>query len=307
MIQEYEYRGIIVTYNPDDSIKAHIKKLIENNSKLIIVDNGSSGLSSIEDLSVVKNKNVTFLKLKKNYGLAFAQNYAIEHAINDSVDYIFLLDQDSELPADYFEKMILFYHQWMNKYKIGIVAPNFYDSGIGMQTNYAVLTPLSFRNVSCSDQNMKEVSFVVASGTMIPASVLKNTGLMRSDFFIDHIDSEYSLRLRKSGYKILVNCGMTMNHTIGERTIHKLAGLTIKPNHHGPLRKYYIFRNGLRIIWIYGWRYPGFTVLMFQRMVHDILGILFFEKNKTVKIAAVFQGMIASFLPFKKIGPENIG
>lgn len=259
----------------------------------------------LDELLLSHIDHVTFIKLNRNCGLAYAQNIAIKEALQEGIEYIFLLDQDSELPDNYFNIMIDFYREKRGAARIGLIAPNFFDPGIKMQTRFADLTPLSYHHVECEGPEPREVSFAVASGCMIPASVLRETGPMRSDFFIDHVDSEYSLRLRKFGYKIVVNCAITMHHTIGERTIHKLAGLTIKPNHHGPLRKFYIFRNGTRLLWMYGWRYPGLLILLSQRMIHDLLGILFFERGKTKKLLFVLRGIVASFLPFPRIGEKE--
>lgn len=296
------YKGIIITYNPDLTAKKHITALINQKINLIIVDNGSPGISDITDIAGdISNESVILIKLQKNYGLAYAQNRGIEEAIEQKANFIFLLDQDSELPDNYFSSMIAFYEKWEDHSNIGLIAPNFYDPNIKILTRYAKLTRFFYKHIECGHDTVKEVSFVVASGSLLPVNVLQKIGFMREDFFIDHIDSEFSLRLLRNGYKILVNCNVIMNHSIGERTLHKLFGLTIKPNHHGAFRKYYIFRNGCRLVWEYGWKYPGFAIMMLNRLIHDILGIVFFEKNKFAKLAAVVNGFSASFFSFAKV------
>jgi len=292
------YRGIIITYNPSIEDKKNIAKLVKHKYKLIIIDNGSSGIHGLQDITgFINSYNTTFIKLKKNYGLAYAQNRGIKEAENHKAEYIFLLDQDSELPENYFNDMISFYKGHSYDYKIGMVVPNFFDPNIRQYTRYAKLTRFFYKHISCENNEFCDVTFAVASGSLIPLKVIQDAGKMREELFIDYLDNEFSMRLHEKGYSTLVNCSVLMNHTIGKRSCHRFFGLTFKPNHHDASRKYYIFRNGFILIWEYLWRYPGFAALIANRMIGEILGIIFFEKDKISKFMSVFRGLKDSFFP----------
>lgn len=298
--------AILVTYNPVESTLDVIKGLLKMNVHLIVVDNGTKVdnlyINEIEK-ELMKEQETHFLKLEKNEGLATAQNKGIKLCTSLSNEFIFFFDQDTILPNNYIsimEKSFLDYEANYNE-KLGILAPNYFDRNTKEYAQYAFLTDKSYEDRIFNNEKYMEVSFVISSGSMMRMSVINEIGTYIDDFFIDQIDTEYSLRMKKSGYKIIATSEVLLNHTIGDREKKKLFGLTIKPNHHSELRKYYIFRNGKVLIDLYGKEYYGFKVLMYKRFIHDILGILFFEKNKVTKIKSIKKGLTDSKLLKEKI------
>jgi len=290
-----EIAAIIVTYNPSVAVSNLIRQIREQRIAVIVVDNGST--DGLEYLHQNKDsRDVHTIRLETNRGLAYGQNRGIELAEEIGKRFVVLFDQDSRIESGYFSSMVRFYHTQNTGTPIGLVAPNFYDPNLKTYTRFAKLGRLRYFHRSCGGgAEGIDVSFAVASGSLIPLDVIRRVGMMRESFFIDHVDSDFSLRLLSHGFRIVVNCSVVMNHTIGDRSEHKLLFLTVRPNHHGPFRKYFISRNGFRLLWEYGIRYPSFAVLMCNRHVHDLLGILFFETGKGKKLLAYGKGFFASF------------
>ena len=135
------------------------------------------------------------------------------------------------------------------------------------------------------------MDFAITSGSLIDYQKHLKVGPFRDDFFIDHIDSEYCIRVSLHNYKIAINCSSQLKHKIGDRTVKKLLGITIKPNNHSPLRRYYIARNGLYICFKYGWFWPSIVFLNFARLAHELISVIFFEDNKFKKIYALMLGV----------------
>lgn len=130
----------------------------------------------------------------------------------------------------------------------------------------------------------------ITSGTLVTYKGFREMSGLRDDYFIDFIDNEYCLRIYKLGYKIAINCEVTLDHAIGHRSMHKFFGIPIKPNNHSPPRRYYIARNGVRTALDYGSHYPSYVFLILTRMIHEILSIVLYEKNRRKKLTAIIYG-----------------
>jgi len=51
-----------------------------------------------------------------------------------------------------------------------------------------------------------ETDMLIASGCLIPADVLRDVGLMDDALFIDHVDTDWCMRARARGYRLLGVC-----------------------------------------------------------------------------------------------------
>lgn len=285
---------IMVTYNPDAKAYETLKKLIKEEVFIILIDNGSGNSDTILDIQNLMNVNkMFFYSFKVNMGLAKAQNEGIRIAQKLKYDFAVFFDQDTIIPANYFSEMLHIFKEYEKKFfpKLGILAPNFIDRNTNETSRFAVLTDDGYYHKKIKHNDFEEVSFVVSSGSMLRLSVIEEVGLFIDNYFIDQIDVEYSLRLLSYGYSIVVTSKVKINHTIGDRTKRQLLFFTIRPNNHNSLRKYYIFRNGLKTIEIYKSEFKGIKRLIFMRLVHDFLGVIFFEDSKREKINAIFKGV----------------
>ncbi|GAB4295939.1 MAG: rhamnosyltransferase [Thiohalomonadaceae bacterium] len=278
---------IIVTYNPDKETLDYIRDLSSKENHIIVVDNSTRPI----DFSLLEHcPALRLIRNGGNLGLATALNRGVQSALAAGINEIFLFDQDSRVPSGYIENMLLFKRDTAEKDCV-IVAPNFIDTNIGTEARFSILNKWRWHNMSCSDTSSPMyVSFAITSGTLLDGTLHQKLGPFRDDYFIDHVDSEYCLRAISNGMKIKVNCAVVLQHTIGSRTMRKLLGITIKPNNHPPVRRYYILRNGVRTAIEYGWRYPSVISLNFARAMHELLAIVFFENNKRKKLAAVLVG-----------------
>jgi rhamnosyltransferase len=108
--------------------------------------------------------------------------------------------------------------------------------------------------------------------------------------FIDSVDHEYCLRLRKEGYDVIRLNTAVLYHSLGNISYHKVFGLLLKTTNHSAARRYYITRNRLFVMT----RYAGFDFRFFLRELSELIKsfwiILFVENNKSEKINAMFRG-----------------
>ena len=288
--------AVVVSFYPDHEILSHISLLCSLCHTVVIVDNTPAETV----VSYPSHQNLILHRNRFNKGLAYALNKGIELAHDAGFEHIFLLDQDTRVPLDYFNKMLDF------KYRVEAVSdrcafcvPNFYDRNSQSFANFPIIRPFSFRHTTCVsfDYGMKSgVLIAITSGMLISYSMFKEIGNFPEDYFIDFIDNEYSLRAGDMGLKVAVNCNVSLDHAIGNRRTHRLWKLTIKPNHHSHIRRYYIARNGIIAAAKYMKDYPAYVLLIGLRLVHESLSILIFEKFKSKKLIAMIIGCWHAFL-----------
>ncbi|MBU0661741.1 glycosyltransferase family 2 protein [Patescibacteria group bacterium] len=286
-----KYAAVIVTYFPDADAIENLKQVSGLCDTVVVIDNTPEKMMRrFPDL-----KNITVWKSAENVGLASALNIGMKLATKQGVENVFLFDQDSRPPHHYFQDMLNFKSRMnSNPHSYAFYVPNFYDRNSKTFATFPLLGRFSLRHVTC--EGMPSLTdnlalIAITSGMLITVSAYKKIGPFRDDYLIDFIDNEYCLRANKLGYSIAVNCDLILDHAVGQRSVKKFHGLTIKPNHHAPIRRYYIFRNGIRTTIDYFYPYPCYAILMMARLTHEILSIVLYEESKYRKIRALILGI----------------
>jgi rhamnosyltransferase len=282
--------AIIVAYCPNNHLKVLVNGLLGQTNRIIIIDNSPNTSDVIEQLEHANYLNLEVVRLGHNTGVAHALNVGIEKSTDCNL--ILTLDQDSNLPKDYISHMVAFFEAHQSEGRLGLVAPNFVDVNSGTPATFTRLERFSMRSFTCvGSSGMHETTLAITSGSVIPREVFRAIGRFEADLFIDLVDFEFCLRLQRHGYRALINAGVTIEHSIGQREKHRLFGLTFKPNNHGSLRRYYISRNGMYVARKYMLTYPSFIALNAMKMIHEIGCVALYERNKRLKLSAIALGL----------------
>jgi rhamnosyltransferase len=93
-----------------------------------------------------------------------------------------------------------------------------------------------------------DTDFLISSGCLIPVNVLCDIGMMDESLFIDYVDTEWGLRAKLHGYRLLGASGNLMRHRIGETSRRVWLGRWRQVAVHKSFRYYYIFRNCLILL-----------------------------------------------------------
>jgi rhamnosyltransferase len=282
--------AVIVTYHPDAATIDHLKKVTELCDKVVIVDNTPGDKAT----NFPAIRNLVVFKFHNNAGLAAALNKGIELAGEQGIQNIFLFDQDSLVPSHFFHSMLSFKSN-IDKVinNCALYVPNSYDRNSKTVARFPLLTPFTVKHATCENIQLLQrnrAAIAITSGNLITYSRFREIGPMRDDYFIDFIDNEYCLRLHNLGFKIAINCDVLLDHAVGTRSTHRFLGITIKPNNHLPVRRYYISRNGVRTAIDYASGYPSYIILIVARMIHELISIVLYEGNKLKKIEALIWG-----------------
>lgn len=238
--------AVVVTYNPDlRNLELFYQKILGQVSGLIVVDNGSG-----EEAVAWLHSHTTYvdykvITLNRNEGIASAQNIGIQSAQASGANYVVLFDHDSDPSEDMIAKLLsAIRHKEAQGTKVAAAGPNYVDLRRKTLPPFVRVEGWRLQTIECTDQNVVEVDYLIASGCLIPIRTLEKVGYMKDELFIDYVDIEWGLRAKSLGFQSLGVCDAHMGHSLGDTTI-QFRG-KVHPLHH-PSRHYYHFRNAIKL------------------------------------------------------------
>lgn len=217
---------IVVLYNGDFRYE-----VIEEDEMLILVDNTPGRVMEISGDAV-------YIPLKENKGIAFAQNVGIRRALESGADRLLFFDQDSMPEPSFVRKMNDEFDSIQNKdSKICALGPSVIDKD----------TERYYKGSSGYCGVSRRVESIISSGTLVPAAVIPEVGMMKESLFIDMVDHEWCWRAASKGYHIYQTGKIVIPHKVGSRSIHLLGADCIVSS---PFRYYYRYRNSVMLSFV---------------------------------------------------------
>lgn len=236
--------AVIVTYEPAiPDLSRLLGALTLQVEACIVIDNGSSN-GAVAAIQNFCRGNVFLVPLERNYGIAYAQNRGIAKAKELGAEYVLLSDQDSVPAPNMVGTLLSVIEKRISAGdKVACVGPRYLDERQQNPVPFIRIDGLRLKRCSCASENaVVPVDYLIASGCLIPVSVLDRVKGMREDLFIDYVDIEWGLRARRLGFQSYGVCGARMSHSLGDKPI-RFMGRQIPL--HSPLRHYYHFRNAV--------------------------------------------------------------
>lgn len=270
MLSKNDVFGVMITYNPDYSVVKNISSLIEQVSYVLIIDNGSAkeNLNCLQEFK--DNIKIEILHNQSNMGIAYALNQGLSEASLRNFKLILTMDQDSTLIEGCVDKMITVLNENSSLISVG---PN-YNS-----------------KVLINDKDYYEVDSLITSGNLTYTDQAMSIGGYSSDLFIDSVDFDFSLSLRKTQGKIAIVKDAKMSHRLGEIIDKKIIIIPIKLNIHSPLRHYYMYRNHYYIMKKFMFSFTKFCIKKELIMWKYFLEIIFLHPNKIENIYMIVKGV----------------
>lgn len=278
--------GIVILYYPNINIEENIASYIDSLDKLIIWNNTPKEASgSCVTIKSSWEDKIILMGLGKNVGIGKALNEGVRYASENNYTFLLTMDQDSCFVKDDFDR----YLDIIKKANIkSIFSPNYVIHGKEWYT-------------SMSD--FIEVETTMTSGSIYPVYLFSEIGSFRDDFFIDAIDTEFSLRAKKFGITTRVIPNTYLIHGAGyQKTKYKFLWKTFFPNEYSPVRSYYIVRNGIITKHLYPWaNWKGFLYYWFYKR---LFFVICYEDNKFAKIKGLLYGFYHGMIG--KTGEQTI-
>jgi rhamnosyltransferase len=286
--------ALVVTYFPDMGFPARLERLLAQVDRVVVVDNGSDPTCLAWKDGFARRRGVTIIENGRNLGIADALNRGMSLLAGEGYDWVLTMDQDSEIEEGFVAALLLTLSADSDLNRVAMVGSNRRDEGTDL-VPHRWLRPKKglpfFERVPCNRIRADGVTLVITSGTLTSVKAFQRLGPFEREFFIDLVDFEYCLRARRAGYRILVSEAARMSHRVGAKRQSAIAAVTLSPMHHGPLRKYYIFRNGVHVMRAYGAAFPHWLVYQLLAMSEIIIGVFLFEDRKASKLRACLAGV----------------
>jgi GT2 family glycosyltransferase len=300
-----EIIAVCVLFHPEEDFFKNLESILKQVNRIIFVDNGSdlNFQKKMKARLVIDPERIYYIQEEKNVGLALAQNHGIQFSKKFNPDYLIFFDDDSS-PNNNMVNLLTDYAR--TNPDVGIVAPDILHTSGGLQKYFVKEKYFWKRRTFLEKENvLKEVNTVISSGSVIPIKIIDELGGMREDYFIDYIDIEYSLRVRRAGFRISVLKDAKLTHSLGNRKTIEKFGISISPTHHNALRKYYMSRNRILTWRIYIFTMRIWFCIDFMNFLFDFSRMLLFEKDKIIKITSVLRGIRDGFRMEKNPKPNT--
>jgi GT2 family glycosyltransferase len=199
-----------------ECVKA-LKECIYPQLSLIIVDNGSTA----ESLARIRSAHPDVLMLEsgKNLGFAGGNNIGIRYALAHGADFVWLLNNDTKPAPDAVAALVA---KALADERFGAVAsicyhadaPSVVQAWAGSRVNLWI----GYGRLCTEPHDDGWLHSLNGTSMLIARDALKDVGLLDEGFFLYWEDTEFSLRLRKKGWRIAA--------APGSRVLHKVSAST---------------------------------------------------------------------------------
>jgi len=207
---------VIISYNKIEPVIKAIKSCRESypKSKIILIDNSEN----LEIFKELKHKlgvlsDIVFIKNESNLGFSKAVNQGIKIALENNADYVLLVNDDAYVDKDCIPQLLealennekallagptIFYKNEPNKIWHTGGYFNKLLGNIKIPYKNKIINPNSFKKM-----HSKEVDFLTGCVLMIKKEAYEKIGYFNEELFFYAEDLDYSLRVKKAGYKLL--------------------------------------------------------------------------------------------------------
>jgi rhamnosyltransferase len=278
-----KFHAIIVTYQQNQVILNElIENLLKSGFEITLINNGTKKISA-------KNSRLTVKKNDVNIGLSKALNQGIKIALLTKPRGIALFDQDSSISVESLCKLkIEATHLFSKEKNVIAVGPSFFEKNSNVLHGFARLEflKISFKRTL---QNYNEALFLITSGCVLNPTYLSIVGLMNENLFIDYIDTEWGLRARSLGFRLIGLNEVKMNHTVGYKYISIFSK---RIPIHSNIRLYYQTRNSIYMYKLktvpLQWKLADFIYFIKRSTLYSLID---FRNIKTV-IKGIIDGLV---------------
>jgi GT2 family glycosyltransferase len=285
---------IIVNWKKYDVTLSCIKSILNStnsNFKVILIDNET-------DNEKVKNfkyrKEIKIIQNKKNEGFSKANNIGIDYALKNNYDYTILINNDTIVEKNLIEVLL----KTSQAKNLSVVQPlilNYDGKKIwfaGGIINYFFgnfITKKKLDNFSDSSNEITE--WFTGCCCLFKTKIFKDIGKLDERFFAYYEDVDFSLRLKKNGYKI----GFTSKTHIYHYESFSSISNNSKGGKLSPYVHYLNIRNHILILKKHSDLFNSFGTRIYQIFKIISYSIYFIFRLRFTKLNMVYKGLLDSY------------
>ena len=285
---------IIVNWKKYDITSSCIESILNStnsNFKIILVDNES-------DNKKVKNfkyrNEIKIIQNKKNEGFSKANNIGIDYALKNNYDYTILINNDTIVEKNLIEVLL----KTAQAKNFSVVQPlilNYNGKEIwnaGGRINYFFGNFITRKKVGNSLNSSHELTeWLTGCCCLFKTKIFKEIGKLDESFFAYYEDVDFSLRLKKHGYKI----GFTSKTQIYHYESFSSISNNSKGGKLSPYIHYLNIRNHILILKKHSDLFNPFGTRLYQIFKIISYSIYFIFRLRFTKLNMVYKGLLDSY------------
>ena len=285
---------IVVNWKKYDITSSCIESILNStnsNFKIILVDNES-------DNKKVKNfkyrDEIKIIQNKKNEGFSKANNIGIDYALKNNYDYTILINNDTIVEKNLIEVLL----KTAQAKNLSVVQPLIlkYNSKViwnaGGRINYFFGNFITRKKVGNSLNSSQELTeWLTGCCCLFKTKIFKEIGKLDESFFAYYEDVDFSLRLKKHGYKIGFTSKTHIYHYESFSSIsNNSKGGKLSPHIH-----YLNIRNHILILKKHSYLFNPFGTRLYQIFKIISYSIYFIFRLRFTKLNMVYKGLLDSY------------
>lgn len=202
---------VVLNWNSYEDTTACIRSLEALNYshfRIVIVDNASQDGSEV----ILKNRfpQHFFIQTGRNRGYGDGNNFGIRHGLKEDADYVWIVNPDIRVEKESLFRMI---EMAEKDARIGVFGPRILWWWSDVVKNWIIGTKITSENGFRFDPvllgegvplpEIHDTDSVIGCSIIIKREVIMDVGLFRDDFFMFHEESEFNLRVKARGWRIV--------------------------------------------------------------------------------------------------------
>ena len=285
---------IIVNWKKYDITSSCIESILNStnsNLKIILVDNES-------DNKKVKNfkfrNEIEIIQNKKNEGFSKANNIGIDYALKNNYDYTLLINNDTIVEKNLIEVLL----KTAQAKNFSVVQPlilNYNGKEIwnaGGRIDYFFGNFITRKKLVNSLNSSHELTeWLTGCCCLFKTKIFKEIGKLDESFFAYYEDVDFSLRLKKHGYKI----GFTSKTHIYHYESFSSISNNSKGGKLSPYIHYLNIRNHILILKKHSDLFNSFGTRLYQIFKIISYSIYFIFRLRFTKLNMVYKGLLDSY------------
>lgn len=220
---------VILNWNgKNDTIECldSLKEITYPNYEIILVDNGSTDGSG-ECLKKLYPE-IEIIENQKNLGFAEGNNIAIRKVVARETDYVLLLNNDTVVHPEFLTELVELLE---NDTSVGIAGPTVYyykekdriQAAGGKICWYKGQTPHLTSKNYIKLNKIRDVDYIMGCALLTRCELFKKIGYLNKDYFAYWEETDWCVRAKKAGYRIVHVPSAKIWHK-GGSTTKKISG-----------------------------------------------------------------------------------
>lgn len=277
----------VVLYHPREAADRLVEALSQQFERVFVVENESTAFGNRHgnnhgNNNKTNNRAVHVQRNRENAGLARAINQLCNAARQTGFEWLVLFDQDSDVPPDFRARFARLFSALADP--PALLAANYRTELCGEEFAGYRLGGKAAIGEQVTDLN---------AGSLINLGIHRELGGHCEALFVDHVDHEYCLRLRRHGYPVLATREALFTHEVGNIVCGRRFGRVWQSGGHSPARRREATEALIRVIKSYWRDEPGWCArMLFFELPRSVVAMLVLERQRLTKLTALAAGLV---------------